>query len=72
MTFIEEKFNRLNDKRRRIVITFHQMKVQNPHAKKHNLIRETAKCLKYALDKQNNCNSYVMRVVRQWENETVL
>jgi len=67
MTFSEEKFNRLNEKRQKIVVTFHQLKALNPKAKRYNLVRQTAVATAHKLDPVNKNSSFVMKVIREWE-----
>ncbi len=55
------------EKRRRIVSAYYELKIHKPQGKKHALIREVSEKLGYSVD-QNKSNSYVMKVIRQYEN----
>ncbi len=65
MTSFDERLYSLNRKRRKIIMEFHTMKAQNPQAKRFSLIREVARKLEYVID-DNSSNSYVMKVIREW------
>jgi hypothetical protein len=66
MTSIDD-IDRLNRKRRKIIVEFHRLRATQPKSKKFILIQQVAKRLDYVLDK-NRSSSYVMRVIREWES----
>ena len=56
-----------NKSRQAIITTYHEFVVKNPQGKKYTFIKQIAYKLGYSLDKKNGSNSYVMRIIREWE-----
>ncbi len=60
-------FDNLHPKRQEIIIQFHAIRAKHPHMKRINIIREAAKKTNHRLAPSNQNNSFVMKVIRQWE-----
>lgn len=57
--------DKLNRKRRKIVLEFHRLRAQCPGSKKFALVQQVARALEYKLD-QNRSNAYILKVLKQW------
>jgi len=56
----------LHPKRRKIIFTYLEVRAKHPEMKNYSAIKKTAERTGYTLDKQNGCNSYVMKTIREW------
>ncbi len=66
MTTFDEKLSGLNRKRKKIIFAYYELRTHKPKSKKFVLVREVAEKLEYVVDR-NKSNSYVMKVIRDWE-----
>ena len=66
----DERLSKLPEERRRIVFTFHTFKSKYPQVKDIAIMKNTAKILKYKLAPTTKNSSFVVKVIREWREQS--
>lgn len=65
---ISDKFDKLSEKRQKIIMEFHKLRATNPKAKPFGLMQQVTKNLRYKRD-QHRVSSFVVRVIRDYHSK---